>query len=111
VKNLLLSVALALCAVGPASAQGSGQAFKDLYCDNLGVVAANIMDARQLGITITELLTTLNSMGVSQKDMDIYVAITLSAYRLPMYEGQSFQRLAVTEFRREIEALCQMSDI
>ena len=68
-------------------------------CETLGGLAALIMEARQLGAPLSEMMRIA-------ADNELLKALTITAYQSPRFSTDSYRQEAIKDFRNEIEVMC-----
>jgi hypothetical protein len=71
-------------------------------CEMLGGLAAQIMEARQVGVPLSDM------MRISA-DSELIQALTISAYQSPRFSTDAYRQEAITDFRNEVEVMCYSS--
>lgn len=69
------------------------------HCKQMGGMAAQIMEARQAGVTLSK------TIEIVSPD-DLLEALALAAYQVPRWRTPENQRMAVIDFRNEVEVMC-----
>jgi hypothetical protein len=67
-------------------------------CEQLGQVAATVMEARQAGVPLSTVMDIMDS--------DLGQALALDAYNQPRYRVEENQLRAIEDFRNEVERVC-----
>lgn len=73
-------------------------------CDELSKMAGRIMDSRQSGVPINDMLSVLDEHGGNASS--ILRRWTIEAYKEPLYSTDENKRIAITEFQNEAMILC-----
>lgn len=89
-KKILLSAAIILAMVGPASATLPESLHKS--CAYVGDTAEALMEARQRGVSITRIMEIVDGSTLHE-------LIALEAWNEPRYSTASYQKRAIDEFR------------
>jgi predicted mannosyl-3-phosphoglycerate phosphatase (HAD superfamily) len=101
-KHRFIAAATALTIAAPISAQ---TAENIAFCGGLGSMAAVIMEARQTGAPMSNML----ALAASSDDpvvADMARAFVLDAYQRPQWATDDAQLDEVNRFRNSIEMLC-----
>jgi hypothetical protein len=72
---------------------------EDDHCKQLGVMAAKIMESRQVGVPLS------NMMSIAA-DNELLKAMILSAYQSSRFSTDAYRQEAITDFRNEVEVMC-----
>ena len=80
---------------------GQAQAQIKLDCPIVGKSAENIMEARQLGMAMSELIERAHEQSLTK-----YKATIMAAYERPRFDGEEYQQKAIDDFRNEMELAC-----
>lgn len=99
---LLLAATLAFSQVSFAQEEATPA---PTYCDQIERAATGVMQARQQGTTLRDLITLIGSSGNTAVD-EIYRGMIIAAYKVPRYSGKDYQQRAVTEFANEFYMMC-----
>ena len=92
-KNILLVVAMAgSFAAAPVVAE------EQHVCESVGDLAGTIMEGRQLGGTLSQMLA-LSDNSLAQE-------MVLSAFKEPRYSSEKYRRESVVDFRNIWELAC-----
>jgi hypothetical protein len=84
----------------PASAQEDG-------CANMGYLAEVIMQQRQSGMTMSDMVARAEASGEENPQiLDLTRAIIIDAYSRPQYGSPEYQENAISEFRNAVELAC-----
>ena len=67
-------------------------------CENTGIIAAKIMEARQLGIPISKLLQVANDKTTE--------AMVYQAFDVSRFQTDEYQQRAIRDFREKWEVTC-----
>lgn len=67
-------------------------------CAQAGSLAAKIMEARQVGVPVSAVISIFED--------DNMTAIILAAYQTPRFSSDEYQQRAIADFRNEIEVIC-----
>jgi hypothetical protein len=97
-KKLLLFAALM------ASAAQAKEADWFRYCATVATTSAGIMEARQVGVEMQDLIVAVSKTdeGKEQSDMTKdMIKVVIAAYEQPRYESPEAQRMMVTDFKNE----------
>jgi len=94
VKAILVTLALW---AAPVFAQDVGGT--EDPCITLGVLSTTVMDARQRGVSLGDIMT-------AAQGNDILQAITLAAYQVPRFTTEEYQQQAIADFGNEIMLAC-----
>ena len=93
-KKLLLAVALLTAT--------SAQALTHKECTSIGGLAKSVMDSRQSGVTISELL----SLEFPSETADLVKAMAIDAYKEPHYSTEAYKNTSIVDFENEWYILC-----
>ncbi len=111
-KNFLLTLTLFLCTFF------STPAFAQDACASLGEMAASIMQARQSGIPLSQMMQVVNNTLENQEattpEVEAEVAagaslareLVLAAYETHRWAGDEMIARAIQDFRNEVERAC-----
>ena len=67
-------------------------------CENTGIIAAKIMEARQLGIPISKLLQAVEGKAAE--------AMVHQAFDVSRFQTDEYQQKAIRDFREKWEVTC-----
>ena len=99
-KNLLAAAALmTITLVSPASANAESE-----FCPTVANMAVSLMEARQAGVPLLDLLTALEAFTGTAGKMANRMA--LEAYEQPLYSTESYQQESITEFGNAMLLSC-----
>lgn len=73
------------------------------HCEQMGVIAAKIMESRQVGVPMSNMMKIVS-------DNDLLKTLTITAYQSPRFRTDAYRQKAITDFRNEVEVLCYNSD-
>lgn len=76
-------------------------------CRAMGDMAEGIMDARQTGVPMSDVMGLPGAPGPMA---DLWRATTIAAYDTPRYHTDRSQTRAVEDFRNEVEVRCYVLD-
>lgn len=99
--NTLRMAALCALVAGPALAEEPKA--DDHVCKVLGMVAGSIMENRQLGIPLSDMLDVT--------PMPLLRQIVLLAYEKPRYYSDEVVREEIQDFRNDIEVECYRKEM
>ncbi len=106
-KNFLLTLTLFLCTFF------STPAFAQDACASLGEMAASIMQARQSGIPLSQMMQVVNNTLENQEATTPEVEaaslareLVLAAYETHRWAGDEMIARAIQDFRNEVERAC-----
>jgi hypothetical protein len=97
-KKLIL-----LAALTASSAQAKDADWFRL-CATVATTSAGIMEARQVGVEMQDLIAAVSEVdkGKEQSDMTKdMIKVVIAAYEQPRYESPEAQRMMVTDFKNE----------
>lgn len=72
---------------------------EDDNCKQLGVLAARIMEARQVGVPLSDMMEIV-------KGNDLLQALTIAAYQSSRFNTDAYRQEAITDFRNKVEVAC-----
>lgn len=100
-KKLLIASIIFL-----ASFNASANNYVD--CEQIGELAKNIMGNRQNGVSISEIMTLVNSQSWSGNSglKKAVEDIVIIAYESPRYSSPKYKQSAVTEFQNQALVEC-----
>jgi hypothetical protein len=93
----------ALCALVAGPALAEEPKADDHVCKVLGIVAGQIMDNRQAGIPLSDMLEVT--------DLPILKEIVLLAYESPRYYSDEVVREEIQDFRNDVEVECYRKEM
>ena len=104
VAVITLAVALSIGGTAHAETSAVDDAINDATCIVVGMLAKQIMSARQSGVPMSKVLGVLdgedaNADGLTRK-------LTIQAYDYPRFSGSEHQERAITEFENEAMVMC-----
>jgi hypothetical protein len=99
--NTLRMAALCALVAGPALAEEPKA--DDHVCKVLGMVAGSIMENRQLGIPLSDMLDVT--------PMPLLRQIVLLAYEKPRYYSDEVVREEIQDFRNDVEVACYRKEM
>ena len=94
VKAILVTLALWATPVFAQEVKGTEDP-----CLTLGVISTTVMEARQRGVSIGDLM-------VVAKESELLQAIILAAYQVPRFNTEEYQQQAVADFGNEVMLAC-----
>lgn len=101
-KTIALAGAIALSMVPGARAED----FRTNLCPSLGVLAEQVMLARQQGTPMSDLMTMIAENASSEEHAALGRAVILRAYGMPRQYTVAAQIRAAEEYRVQMEAIC-----
>ena len=75
-------------------------------CTALGGLAQQIMEARQMGIPLSQMIVALPPTEGEDTPQAMILRIVVNAYDTPRYSTDTYQRIAAADYRNEIETMC-----
>lgn len=100
----IAALTLAACTASPAVAQMTIQEKQDKMCPVMAGLAAAIMEGRQLGISMIDMMNAPGSDNAQAKE--ISRSFVKMAYEKPRYSTKEYQKRAVEDFRDDISRMC-----
>lgn len=79
-----------------SAAQLTDQEMQDQECRSLGETAAVIMEARQMGVPLSDMISSLPEAR----------SLIMEAYKETRWSGDEMQEQAIADFRNEMEMTC-----
>jgi len=116
-KTILTTALAALALAGSAAAitppagdfnQSQNQA--ESLCPSIGELAGLIMETRQIGARMSELMAIMPSGDENAELRAVTRSMILAAYDSPRYYGDRARVEAVQEFRSEWELVCYQTE-
>lgn len=95
--TIKLVAAILLVTLSPASAKNT----PEKICPALGELAERIMELRQSGVVLSELMTLLDQE---------FRGIAVMAYGNPQYSTEKMRATAARDFRNSVEHACYTAD-
>ena len=91
---------IAIIAIALLSANASAFTHQQIErCTVMGNLGATIMQARQEGMAMSEMLRRVSGDP-------LVTAMAQAAYAEPQFQSYEFQKKAITDFRNQMEKLC-----
>jgi hypothetical protein len=75
-------------------------------CTALGGLAQQIMEARQMGVPLSQMIAVLPPEEDQDATQAMILRIVVNAYDAPRYSTDTYQRIAAMDYRNEIETMC-----
>lgn len=91
-----------LASAAPVGAQETA----DQVCPVMGLLAENVMKARQMNAPLSLTLERVAGASTDPKSVPIIRAVIFQAYDHPAYSTESIQQRVIAEFRNQIEIAC-----
>ena len=99
-KTFLLAIILAFT----TTAHAETSATDDAVCIVVGMLAKQIMSARQSGVPMSKVMGVLD--GEDSNADGLTRQLTIQAYDYPRFSGSEYQERAITEFENEAMVMC-----
>lgn len=99
-KTLGLLLATVVITAAPAAAKVDNR-----VCPQIGQLAKVIMESRQIGVPMSEMMTTMIESGEKRVD-ELMEQMIKEAYRRPRYHSEVNQQRAAEDFQNELESMC-----
>lgn len=104
-RGLITAAALALTLITPGTASPLTQAELD-GCTDMGRIAAAIMEERQNGRPLSDIIALTTGRDYAQPVIDLVQGLAVIAYQSPRYRGDQAQQEAIQDFRNMVESEC-----
>lgn len=78
-------------------------------CSDIGAVAAQIMENRQIGVPISQIMDAIMGAIEDADSQAAYKEVVILAYEQPSYSTEEMRQSMVSEFRNQIELQCYKS--
>ena len=104
VAAITLAVALPIGGTAHAETSAVDDAINDATCIVVGMLAKQIMSARQSGVPMSKVLGVLD--GEDANADGLTRTLTIQAYDYPRFSGSEYQERAITEFENEAMVMC-----
>jgi hypothetical protein len=101
IVSVLTAAALAVTAAAPAKSQSRIAPETEAFCLQLGEMAGVIMDLRQSGSVMSDVIAPAPS-----EIRDLAISVAVAAFQHPRYSTFANQQQAIRDFRSEQEADC-----
>ncbi len=106
-RRFPMIAALAMLAATPALAQGMDAG----DCPSLGGMASTIMEARQEGFVMSDLMAIVDVAAPQSSDYTpeyhaIARSVVIDAYNQPAFRTPEHRARAIVDFRNSVEAIC-----
>lgn len=100
----IITVLLALILSGTASADISQE--MDFLCEHFSDLSGEIMTSRQQGMKMSDAINIVKSSTEDEVFIRTANKIIIAAYKVPIYNVESNQHMAILEFQNGIYSQC-----
>lgn len=90
----------------PFASPALAEASKDETCAAIGAMGATIMERRQMGVSMSGLMKTIEASGSTPEMIAVARAAVMDAYRVPLFTLPEFKADAIDTFRNTLEFAC-----
>ena len=104
-KNVITAVIVVSAFIGMTNVALAQTASKEQVCETVEKVAKGIMNNRQSGVPLTDMMKVMNSPSAG-KFGGLAKTLTIMAYEKPRYSSKEMQQKSVVDFANDAMLIC-----